>query len=110
VIEQLEVTALVPKASWAARLRLEVFTHYCGGNPHCQCPGCHTTFIGFLQLDHVNGDGSAHRKENNLGTGSTRLWGWVKKMGYPPGFQVLCCNCNHSKFNGPSCKMAGQEH
>jgi hypothetical protein len=93
------------------KLRLEVFTHYCGGKePYCQCPGCRVTYIGFLQLDHVNGDGMAHRKKHNLGTGADRLWRWVRDNGYPPEFQVLCCNCNHSKFNGPACALARQPH
>jgi hypothetical protein len=91
-------------------LRLKVFSHYCGGTPHCQCPGCRTTYIGFLQLDHVKGDGTAHRRANNLGTGADRLWRFVRDHDYPPEFQVLCCNCNHSKFNRPTCAMAGREH
>jgi hypothetical protein len=91
-------------------IRLEVFSHYCGGVPRCQCPGCTVTYIGFLTLDHVNGDGAKHRKENRLGTGSVLLWQWVKAQGYPSEFQVLCCNCNHSKFNGPACALSGQVH
>jgi hypothetical protein len=97
-------------STYSDKLRLEVFSHYCGGNPHCQCPGCTVTYIGFLQLDHVNGDGGAHRKANGLGTGGAKLWGWLKANGYPEGFQVLCCNCNHSKFNRPACALAGQAH
>ena len=92
------------------KLRLEVFSHYCGGAPLCQCPGCHTTFIEFLQLDHMNGDGARHRKENNLGTGAARLWRWVRKMGYPEGFQVLCRNCNGAKFTRAKCPLHGQPH
>jgi hypothetical protein len=97
-------------SNYTLNLRMEVFAHYCGGLPSCQCPGCRTSYIGFLTLDHVNGDGSTHRKTNNLGTGGARLWRWVRAKGYPPEFQVLCCNCNHSKFNGHACAMAGQEH
>lgn len=96
--------------SYAEKLRFEVFSHYCGGEPHCQCPGCGVTFIGFLQLDHVNGDGAEHRKANNLGTGGARLWAFVKREGYPEGFQVLCRNCNGAKFTGPACPLAGQPH
>jgi hypothetical protein len=107
--------AQTPKATIAARkrsakLRLEVFSHYCGGTPHCQCPGCTVVFIGFLQLDDGNGNGAVHRKANNLGTGAMLLWQWVKDHGYPDDFQVLCCNCNHSKFNGKACALAGQSH
>jgi len=91
-------------------LRREVFEHYCGGEPHCQCPGCNVTFLGFLQLDHVNGNGRAHRQEHRLGTGADQLWRWVRANGYPPEFQVLCACCNVAKFNRPKCPLHGQPH
>ncbi len=104
-----------PKATIAARaynraLRSEVFSHFCGGVPHCQCPGCKTDFIEFLTLDHMNGDGAAHRKANGLGTGGPRLWRWVRAQGYPEGFQVLCQNCNHAKFTRTACPLANTPH
>jgi hypothetical protein len=96
--------------AYTAKLRVEVFTHYCGGPPRCQCPGCNTTYIEFLQLDHVTGNGAMHRKENKLGTGGARLWRWVRANGYPAGFQVLCRNCNGAKFNRPQCPLHGRDH
>jgi hypothetical protein len=106
---------MIVKSTLAARrynaaLRLEVFSHYCGGPPHCQCPGCDVTFIEFLQLDHVNGDGARHRKENKLGTGGPRLWRWVRAQGYPEGFQVLCRNCNGAKFTRAACPLQSTPH
>jgi hypothetical protein len=92
------------------RLKMLVFRHYCGGEPRCQCVGCDITYIGFLTLDHVNGDGAAHRKKHNLRTGGAYLWRWVRDHGFPPEFQVLCCNCNHSKFNGRACALNGKTH
>jgi len=92
------------------RLRHQVFSRYCGGTPHCQCPGCGVTYIEFLQLDHKNGDGAAHRKANGLGTGAARLWRWVRDNDYPDDYQVLCRNCNGAKFTGPACPLAGQPH
>ena len=89
-------------------LRIEVFSHYCGG--HCQCDGCKVSSIGFLTLDHVNGDGAAHRNANGLGTGGATLWLYLKRNGDPEGYQVLCCNCNHSKFTGAACGLAGKSH
>jgi len=65
-LEQVIPAATLHARTYNGKLRYEVFSHYCGGEPHCQCPGCKTTFIEFLQLDHVNGDGAAHRKANNL--------------------------------------------
>ena len=114
---------LPPWKRGSNRLRHEVFSHYCGGNnvaPFCQCKGCKVDFIEFLQLDHLAGvvcvcgvaheTGSAHRKAHNLFTGATRLWSWARANGYPPMFQVLCCNCNHAKFNRPACPLDGQAH
>lgn len=113
--DRMAVNTTPPKGTLAARiyngkLRKEVFSHYCGGTPQCQCPDCKTTFIEFLTLDHMSGDGAAHRKANALGTGGPRLWRWVRANGYPPGFQVLCQNCNHAKFTRAVCPMAGQPH
>lgn len=87
------------------RVRREVLNAY--GGMKCNC--CGETEEQFLTLDHINNDGAAHRREL-LGksgkvpgvTGS--LYGSLKKKGYPPGFQVLCMNCNFSKFrNGGIC-------
>ncbi|MGA8223016.1 MAG: hypothetical protein WB780_15310 [Candidatus Acidiferrales bacterium] len=58
----------------------------------------------------MNGYGVSHRKKYSLGTGADRLWRGVRYNGYPPEFQVLCCNCYHSMFNGPTCTQAGQPH
>lgn len=93
------------------KLRLEVFTKICGGTPRCQCPGCDVWYLGFLQLDHIDGKGAAHRLENKLGTGGAKLWKWARDKGYPPGLlQVLCRNCNGAKFTGAHCPLHGQSH
>jgi len=74
------------------RLRLEAIKHY--GN---KCACCGETQIDFLCIDHINGDGSAHRKIM-----TTRSIGeWLYSNNYPKGFQVLCHNCNIGKgING----------
>jgi hypothetical protein len=93
-------------------LRVKALTFLCNGQkPHCQCPGCPVDFIGFLQCDHVNGDGAAHRRLHKLGTGADALWKFVlDNPNQRDQFQVLCCNCNHSKFNGPACEPHGKPH
>lgn len=75
--------------------------HYCGGQePHCQCVGCTETHIEFLTIDHVKGDGAAHRKETGLRTGSD-TYAWLRRNNFPAGFRVLCFNCNASEgFHG----------
>ena len=100
--EQMIPAATIQARTYNSKLRYEVFSHYCGGEPHCQCPGCKTTFIEFLQLDHVNGDGAAHRKANDLGTGGPRLWRWVRANGYPTGRTFIWVEGGRNKCRWPS--------
>jgi hypothetical protein len=94
------------------RVKLEVFTHYCSGEPHCQCPGCRTVFLGFLQTDHILGNGCEHFNLKGKRMGGLLLWQWLKKNNYPPGFQILCANCNSPGGKGrkEQCPMSGQIH
>jgi hypothetical protein len=62
--------------------------HY--GGIKCSCPGCTETDINFLTIDHINGDGAKHRKE----IGRSSLYNWLISNHFPPGFRVLCFNCN----------------
>jgi|SRR6185295_644225 len=57
------------------------------------CRNCGQGDIDVLCIDHINNDGAAHRKQ--VGWGSM-AW-WLIKNDYPPGFQVLCYNCNNKK-------------
>ncbi len=78
-------------ARFKAKIKDEVFAAY--GGYKCAC--CGETHKEFLQIDHVNNDGAEHRRK--IG-GSGRLYGWLKKHGFPQeGFQVLCLNCNWAK-------------
>lgn len=82
----------------AARLKLEVFKHYCDGED-IKCAACGFSDIRALDLDHINNDGADHRRDH-LGRrtacgGST--YSWLKRNNYPSGFQVLCRNCNWIK-------------
>jgi hypothetical protein len=50
-----------------------------------------------LCIDHVANNGRAHRQE--IGSlGGHRFYKWLRDSAYPPGFQVLCMNCNHGKY------------
>lgn len=64
----------------------------------CACTGCTETRAEFLAIDHTNGDGAAHRREicgHNKLFGGTRIYGWLKKRGFPTDrFRLLCHNCN----------------
>jgi len=61
------------------------------GGQSCKC--CNESNIFFLTIDHINNNGAQHRKETGGVSGKNLAW-WLKKNGYPSGFQVLCFNCN----------------
>lgn len=72
------------------KLRHEAIMAY--GGYRCACPGCDVTTPEFLGLDHIHGGGNAERRRVNH-----NLFSWLKKQGWPAGYQVLCHNCNLSK-------------
>ena len=77
------------------KLKLEALQKY---GEHCQC--CKESWPIFLTIDHIDGKGAAHRaaigsKDRSAGS---KFYLWLKNNGYPPGFQVLCFNCNFAKF------------
>lgn len=78
------------------KLKMDAFNAY--GGPKCTC--CNESEIKFLTIDHINNNGASHRKEitagknkNHKGSGY-KLYQWLRKNDYPPGFRVLCFNCN----------------
>lgn len=66
--------------------------------PKCNC--CGEDNIYLLTLDHIDGNGAKHRKED---PSSKSIYYWVCKNNYPDGFQVLCMNCNWGKSNHGVC-------
>lgn len=81
--------------------RSKVLDHY--GN---KCACCGETNPKFLTIDHINNDGSKHRKLIN----SSRLCPWLVKNNYPDNFQILCWNCNHGKqLNNGICPHKEEE-
>jgi hypothetical protein len=85
------------------RLRDIVFAAY--GGAKCAC--CGEAEIAFLQIDHVNGDGAEHRR---VLKSSSKIYRWLKVNGFPPGFQVLCANCNHAKGRYGVCPHQQKAH
>lgn len=69
------------------RRRVAVFEVY--GGTVCSC--CGEDNYEFLTIDHVNGDGAHHRRSF---TGTKDIYTWLKQNNFPPGFRVLCMNCN----------------
>jgi hypothetical protein len=78
------------------KVKLQVFTHYCKGKPVCCIDDCNINDMDMLSLDHVNDNGSSHRKEVGAKTG-TFMYEWAIKNNYPKIFQVMCWNHNIKK-------------
>lgn len=72
-------------------LKLDVLTHY--GNGKAACVRCGFDDIRALSIDHVHGDGAAHRKAIQ----TQHLYLWLKRNKFPEGFQTLCLNCQFIK-------------
>ena len=76
-------------------LKTEVLTYYGNGRLRCVC--CGESDLVFLTLDHING-----REENDRGWNKKKkagrvLWSYVKREGFPEGYQTLCWNCNSGR-------------
>ena len=73
-----------------ASMRLEAIAKY-GGS--CAC--CGESNYLFLEFDHVNNDGAAHRRK--VGSSARMLLSEIRSQGYPDAYQILCANCNQGK-------------
>lgn len=77
-----------------AALKSKVLDAY--GGPVCN--GCSETEVAVLQIDHISGDGNVHAakigKDGDIKSGRARMYKWLRDNGFPPGFRVLCSNCN----------------
>lgn len=85
-----------------AKVRKSVYEAY--GGFRCSC--CGETEPLFLTIDHIDNDGAEHRRnlKTKIGKGGTAFFDWLKRNKFPPGFQVLCRNCNWGKHaNGGIC-------
>ena len=79
-----------------AQRRAELVEAYGG---RCACPRCPETNQAFLTLEHVNGDGKAHR----LKVGS-HTYADLRRKGFPrDGYTLLCWNCNAATRFGRPC-------
>lgn len=89
------------RRQYRAGLRQDAFAAY--GGSVCAC--CGETEDVFLTIDHINVGGAQHRKKINRD-----IWGWLKQNGYPPGFQILCFNCNYAKHALGVCPHQKESH
>ena len=79
------------QAAYVQRLKLAALTRYGGDPPTCAC--CGIGEIVFLTIDHIDQNGAEHRRQ--VGTQTYRV---LKREGYPPGYRVLCFNCNIATY------------
>lgn len=78
-------------------IRMETISFYSLNTMMCVC--CAEANIEFLCIDHINNDGAIERKElkmRHISTGS-KFYSYLKSKGFPPGYRVLCNNCNMSR-------------
>jgi len=66
------------------------------GGYKCAC--CGEIERSFLSIDHVYNDGAAHKRKFRIRTGE-QLYRWLIRHNFPPGFQILCMNCQWGKRN-----------
>ena len=73
-------------------LRLATFEAYGGAKCACCGEGTHE----FLGIDHLNDNGAEERRQG-FASGGAAFYRRLQKLGYPPGYQILCHNCNMAK-------------
>jgi hypothetical protein len=80
-------------AKEGARVRAAAISGYGGV---CVC--CGEADPNVLELDHVNNDGSQHRREVG-----PSMYRWALRNGFPPRLQLLCANCHSAKTRTGDC-------
>jgi len=75
------------------KIKEEVLSHY--GNGQLACVKCNFRDIRALSLDHIRGDGNEEKRR--LHKVGIDLYIYLKKNGYPEGYQTLCMNCQFIK-------------
>jgi hypothetical protein len=72
-------------------LKYTVLLHYSDDPLFPVCACCREDYIEFLSIDHMEGNGNKHRREDPE---AVKIYRWLKKHAFPKGFRVLCMNCN----------------
>ena len=79
------------------KIKIQVFQYYCQGEPKCMNPECGVPGsmkdIRALTIDHIHGGGHQHR----LLIKNRGMYEWLIRNDFPPGYQVLCMNCQFIK-------------
>lgn len=100
--EEYKAKASERSKAYQTKLRAEAFDAY--GGAFCACCGEKT--FRFLTLDHKDSNGATKRRESKRWGGYSYLAA-LRAAKYPPGYQVLCFNCNCGRqLNGGICPHA----
>jgi hypothetical protein len=85
------------------KIKLEFILEYGG---ICSC--CGEPNVGFLTLEHKNGDGKEHRKKFHT---TTQQLADLRRRGWPKDdYELLCYNCNLGRAkNGGICPHISEE-
>jgi len=82
----------------ARKAKKEVLSHY--SNNELKCVTCGHEDYRVLTIDHINGGG--HKQIKELGyRGGKDFYAYLRREGFPPGYRVLCFNCNSSRIYTP---------
>jgi|SRR6266852_7855488 len=95
--KEAEHRKLINSRLYNLNIKIETLTHY--GPNHtlrCSAEDCRVEDVDMLTLDHINDDGADDRKYG-IGYTGVALYGYLKRKGYPEGFQTLCCNHQSKK-------------
>ena len=68
-------------------IKTRIFNHY--GH---ECKVCKENNFDLLCIDHINNDRYKYKIHSGIAT-----YLWLIRNNFPPGFQVLCFNCNFKK-------------
>src|ERR1700737_2929781 len=74
--------------------RKELLSAYSVGS-NAECAVCGESRIAVLDLDHIAGGGN---KDRNTYSNPHAFYNALRAQGYPPGYRVLCRNCNWIEY------------
>ena len=80
---------------YSSKVKMDAFIHY--GNGKLACVKCGFDDIRALSIDHIDGGGGKHRRSLGTQGWSRSFYVWLRKQGYPEGYQTLCMNCQWIK-------------
>lgn len=75
------------------KLKEETLKYY--GNGKYACVKCGESRMACLSIDHIKNIGN--KKRQSLGRSGYLFYLWLKRHGYPEGYQTLCMNCQYVK-------------